>query len=672
MNSTGVFYGVQSFLQLAQESIQENINIPTGVIRDWPSVQERSLMLDTGRHYFSVEYIEYALRLMAMYKLNTFHFHLTDWSAFRLEDPVNFPGLAPASINDQSQSYSYQDIQSILSVADENHITVIPEIDVPGHSNALTAYYAKTHPGQIISFACPSMASYTIGGIIQPGWTIDVTNPVAVQYVENVIRNFMPWFTNSPHLVNQPEPSSPLYHYQGQYFHLGADEYPNNPIMQACPELIKACSEAPKGTCNCTKADGSLIPACQVAPGASAPEPVPGGLFVLFLDQLDHDLFVHTGNSNNSSHSSNSGAYQFPGKMRIWTGWNASSSPSNKYSSSAIDPNNDIAIDSWLITQDLSVLTKAGFLVNNASYPITYLTPGFASQNWDFPPPENYLLNTWQPNVYIKNPVLGQASYLDLHDPGFLGAGFQVWTDGAMEKTDLYFDTLLQRPLKLIANADWNGGQSTLSLDQFIQKLKPLEKVPGYDLPPPQAWCHPGVLSLTTATSFENISGFENLNNDLGVPWTLQASINLESGIVSQSLGSQSNFVLTQSDMSEVPGLNILQLDLVQSPSGSLGYMNGVANGSSPDSPVGSYIFNQDIPVDQWALVTYVGTHSGVKLYLNGQYINENNSVMSLPLKTFGQNFLNNQNNASAVAKNIIIANRALKPGEISENLICK
>ncbi len=640
----GIFNGTQSLIQLLEQSSK----LPMGIIKDWPSVGERSVMLDTGRHYFEVSYLEYLLRLMALYKFNTFHWHLTDWNAFRLDDPENYPGLAPAPLfseNTQSiaaQSYSYEDVQEVLSMADQYHITVIPEIDIPGHSSALTAYYEKTHNGESIAFGptdqvanCPNMASYTIGGVTQPGWTLDVINPKALTYVEDLVKNFMPWFSNSPHPAGSSTSAQALYQYQGRYFHLGADEYPNNSLLRTCPALIQACANKPAADCSCTKQSSTgptLIPACQTGAGISLPQPVPGGLFVDFLNQIDQDIFQSAQNNPDGM------------KMRIWTGWNAASSPGNKYASSAIDPNKDIVIDAWLMTQDLNNLTQAGFEINNTSYGMTYLTPGFAGQNWDYPAPQNYLLNTWTPNTFVI-PSAARPNQVTKIQPSenFLGAGFQIWTDGATEKSDRYFDTLLERPLKLIANSTWSGGQSKNSLSQMIQNLNLINQVPGFNLPAAQSWCMNQTKDLESGYAMNTLPGLQDLDSDLAVPWTLQVKVKVNSSVFLQALNQDSNLILTQSDLEEDPGVNLLQLDLAEfNPMqkgvemGLIGYENGVLNQSSPDSPVGVYVFNTHLPLNQWNILTYIGDRSGVRAYLNGNLIGQNNSVMALPLKLLG------------------------------------
>jgi len=729
----GVFYGMQSLTQL----LEQGSVLPVGLIQDWPDVTERSVMLDTGRHYFSASYIQYLLRLMALYKLNTFHWHLTDWNAFRLDDPKTYPGLASSELTSPSGApvatkdfYSYSDVQTILKMADQYHIMVVPEIDVPGHSERLTNYYAAQNPGKFLSFdpagSCgvlppvsgvvPStVGNYQIGGIYYPGWTVDVTNPDALPFVEGVVKNFMPWFSNYQHLASSQRPSSPLYQYQGKYFHLGADEYPKNTILQSCPALVNACyangditnPKALKPECGCGPV-GSPIPACQVPSGTALPVPVPGGLFVDFLDQIDADIFESAQNNPNPNNPDQT-------KMRIWTGWNAASSPGNKYASSPINPNNDIAIDAWLITQDLNQLTQAGFAVNNASFVMTYLTPGFAGQNWDFPPPENYLLNNWSPEIFVSPSAYSSVSSSVVRvkpSPNFLGAGFQVWTDGAIEKSDLYFDTLLERPLKLMANATWSGGSSQNNLGQFIQNASQISQVPGFALPAQQVWCLPKNTSedLGLAQPVSQLRGFSSLTNDLSQPWTIQAQVKFAPGALDGYKKNQTNLVLTQSNLSEDPTTNILQLDLAQfagvikgvSPiaipgTGSVGYMNGVDNCSGyqagaagggsaagencfgayvppannaqkfiPDSPVGSYSLAPALPVSESTpvtkTVTYVGDRSGISLYINGKFQSENNSVMSLPLGLFGQNGPQGQ----VMVQGLMITNRALSASEIN------
>ena len=109
--TSGAFYGMQSLLQLF---VQDN-KIQNGLIRDFPNYAERGFMLDLGRKYFEIEYIETLIRKLAWMKMNFIHLHFTDWNAFRLKSDL-FPGLAA------EQSYSKEEIRRIQDLLLETGI----------------------------------------------------------------------------------------------------------------------------------------------------------------------------------------------------------------------------------------------------------------------------------------------------------------------------------------------------------------------------------------------------------------------------------------------------------------------------------------------------------------------------------------------------------------------
>jgi hexosaminidase len=153
----GLFYGVQSLLQMA-----ENGKIPACNITDFPRFGWRGLMLDVSRHFFPKEDVKKYIDQMARYKLNTFHWHLTDDNGWRVEIK-SLPRLtqvgacrvpragrwgereAPKKGEAATDCgfYTQDDIREIVQYATERHITIVPEIDVPGHCLAAIAAYPE-------------------------------------------------------------------------------------------------------------------------------------------------------------------------------------------------------------------------------------------------------------------------------------------------------------------------------------------------------------------------------------------------------------------------------------------------------------------------------------------------------------------------------------------------
>jgi len=161
--SKGVFYGIQTLRQLIPITAKENgvtlksLTIPAVTIKDNPRYQYRGMHLDVARHFFSVDFVKKYIDLIAMHKMNTFHWHLTEDQGWRIEIK-KYPKLTeigawrngtiighhPGIGNDEKEYggfYTQEEIKDIVKYATERHITVIPEIELPGHSGAAIAAY---------------------------------------------------------------------------------------------------------------------------------------------------------------------------------------------------------------------------------------------------------------------------------------------------------------------------------------------------------------------------------------------------------------------------------------------------------------------------------------------------------------------------------------------------
>ena len=212
----GAFYGMQSLLQL----FAQDRNLQRGSIRDFPRFGERGFMIDAGRQYFEIAYIESLIRKLAWIKMNFIHLHFTEWQAFRLKSDL-FPGLAP------EQSYSKEDIRRIQDYAATYHIMVVPEIDLPAHATVITEY------NPYLAFACPSMrsswwqthsmeeAGYAAG---DQAWTLDITRREVRSWIKALLDEWIPLF-------------------DGPYFHIGGDEYQYDREKYACEELVMAAKQ---------------------------------------------------------------------------------------------------------------------------------------------------------------------------------------------------------------------------------------------------------------------------------------------------------------------------------------------------------------------------------------------------------------------------------------------
>ena len=158
-SGAGVFYGLQTLRQLAASPGNgPGRGIPAVDIWDRPRFRWRGLHLDVGRHFFAVEFVERYIDLMARYKYNTFHWHLTDDQGWRIE--INgYPRLTSVgawrkeTIKEKNFDpyigdsipyggyYTQEQIREVVRYAAERFITIVPEIEMPGHSKAAVAAY---------------------------------------------------------------------------------------------------------------------------------------------------------------------------------------------------------------------------------------------------------------------------------------------------------------------------------------------------------------------------------------------------------------------------------------------------------------------------------------------------------------------------------------------------
>lgn len=177
----GAFYGVVSLLQIARQSknAKGSISLEGWKIQDSPLYQWRGLMLDESRHFFGMAKVKSILDWMAFYKLNRFHWHLTDEPAWRIEIK-KYPGLALiGGIGDflngtlPAQYYTQEQVKEIVAYAAQRFITVIPEIDMPGHASAANRAYPEFSGG---------------GSEGHPEFTFNPGKEGTYKYLSNILR----------------------------------------------------------------------------------------------------------------------------------------------------------------------------------------------------------------------------------------------------------------------------------------------------------------------------------------------------------------------------------------------------------------------------------------------------------------------------------------------------
>ena len=197
---TGLYWSTRTLLQLAEQN-QERL-LPQGTIRDYPDYPLRGFMIDCGRKFIPMTYLQDLVKIMAYYKMNTLQVHLNDngfkqyfehnwdktYAAFRLESET-YPGLTA-----RDGSYSKKEFIDFQKQAASNFVEIIPEIDVPAHSLALTHYK-------------PEIGSKEYGMD-----HLDLFKPETYEFVDALFKEYL-------------EGDNPVF--VGKRVHIGTDEYSN-------------------------------------------------------------------------------------------------------------------------------------------------------------------------------------------------------------------------------------------------------------------------------------------------------------------------------------------------------------------------------------------------------------------------------------------------------------
>ncbi|MER7013772.1 beta-N-acetylhexosaminidase [Saccharopolyspora sp. NPDC000359] len=206
-SAEGLFNGVQTLRQLLPAAIESHTEqpgpwpVPGGEVVDQPRFEHRAAMLDVARHFFDVDQVKRYIDQIARYKINRLHLHLSDDQGWRIEID-SWPKLTEYGGSTEVGGgpggfYTKQDYAEIVEYAASRHIVVIPEIDMPGHTNAALASYAELN--------CDGVAPPLYTGIEVGFSSLCVDKEVTYQFVEDVIRE-----------LAEITP--------GPYLHIGGDE----------------------------------------------------------------------------------------------------------------------------------------------------------------------------------------------------------------------------------------------------------------------------------------------------------------------------------------------------------------------------------------------------------------------------------------------------------------
>lgn len=203
----GIFRGIQTLRQLFPADIEKltpqsiSWELASGNIMDYPSYEYRGAMLDVSRHFFEVDDVKQYINWLARYKMNVLHLHLSDDQGWRIEIK-KWPKLTEVGSSTEVGGgpggyYTQEQYLELVKYASERYITIIPEIDMPGHTNAALASYAELN--------CDNKATDLYTGIEVGFSTFCTQKEIVYEFIEDVISE-----------IAQLTP--------GPYIHIGGDE----------------------------------------------------------------------------------------------------------------------------------------------------------------------------------------------------------------------------------------------------------------------------------------------------------------------------------------------------------------------------------------------------------------------------------------------------------------
>lgn len=205
--ANGLFNGVQTLRQLLPSTVESDTvqpgpwTIAGGQIDDKPRFEHRAAMLDVSRHFFDVEQVKRYIDQIALYKMNYLHLHLSDDQGWRI-NIRSWPRLTTHGGSTEVDGgpggyYTQQDYSEIVEYATARHVTIVPEIDTPGHTNAALSSYAELN--------CDGVAPPLYTGIEVGFSSLCVNKDITYQFLDDVIRE-----------LSAITP--------GPYLHIGGDE----------------------------------------------------------------------------------------------------------------------------------------------------------------------------------------------------------------------------------------------------------------------------------------------------------------------------------------------------------------------------------------------------------------------------------------------------------------
>jgi hexosaminidase len=233
----GIFYGIQSLLQtLPQVRTNATLQVPCMDIKDYPRFKWRGMHLDVSRHFFAADVIKEYINLMAAYKMNTFHWHLVDdqgWriqikkypnltatGAWRVDQTDKVWGSRPQAQAGEAATYggyyTQEQLKDIVAYAKARNITIVPEIEMPGHVASAIASYPQLSCTQL-----PQLP-LTGGNYTNISSNYCAGNEQVFSFIQDVLAEVMAIFPST-------------------YIHIGGDEVDKGPwkLCSRCQDRIK-------------------------------------------------------------------------------------------------------------------------------------------------------------------------------------------------------------------------------------------------------------------------------------------------------------------------------------------------------------------------------------------------------------------------------------------------
>ena len=539
----GAFYGTRTILQALKQDGESRVSLPKGTGTDYPMYEERALMLDTARKFFTVDFLKQYIRQMAWLKLNVLHLHLSDDQGFRLESDV--PGLT------SPEHYTKAEIADLIAYANRYYVTIIPEIDVPAHATWIT----NARPD--LKHACPNLRATG---------DLDLTNPNTLPFVKSLIDEYIDLFPVDA-------------------FHIGADEYTYftksraNQLasLQACPEIMQKAGEL----------------------GYSDP----GDLFRQFINDLN-DYIISKGE-----------------KTWVWEWFDYVGS---------MPVSNDIIYDAWLGENGIQSKSDEGFKIINSTYHYLYIIPGRSV------PDKKFLYETWEPWIWSS---AANGRLTNPNDPNLIGAKLHDWNDGLFMPfvPEEGVDKEILTTMKVFAERIW-GSPRRSNYNAFLADAAKIGNVPGYGLGLTQFYRLDEISGSQVADSSGNgLSG--NVNGPVSGTGKYGGGLVFNGGSDRVFLGEPNlaeEWTASMWVKREASGTTASKLLDSATTSIRLEQVNTGGKVGITKYGVGDYAFNYTAPVGQWAHLTFVGTASDTKLYVNGILTGTIGQSMTLPRSMIG------------------------------------